>query len=63
MNCAVMNIGTHVPFSNRVLSGYMPRSWIVGSYGYYFMFIFLFSLVAVEASVSSKSVRGISTSS
>ena len=61
MNCAVMKIGMHVPFSIRVLSGYMPRSWIVGSYSYYFMFTFPFSLVAIAASVSSKIVGGIST--
>ena len=56
-----MKIGMHVPFSIRVLSGYMPRSWIVGSYSYYFMFTFPFSLVAIAASVSSKIVGGIST--
>uniref|UniRef100_A0A8D0Z4F7 Uncharacterized protein n=1 Tax=Sus scrofa TaxID=9823 RepID=A0A8D0Z4F7_PIG len=28
-----MNMGVHLSFSRRVLSGYMPRSGIAGSYG------------------------------
>ena len=32
MDSAAVNIGVHVYFSRRVLSGYMPRSWIAGSY-------------------------------
>ena len=33
VNSAAMNIGVHVSFSIRVLSEYMPRSGIAGSYG------------------------------
>ena len=32
-NSAAMNNGVHVSFSILVTSGYMPRSWIAGSYG------------------------------
>ena len=33
VNSAAMNIGVHVSLWIRVLSGYMPRSGIAGSYG------------------------------
>ena len=33
VNSAAMNIGVHVSFCIRVLSGYTPRSGIAGSYG------------------------------
>ena len=33
VNCAAMNNGIHVSFSNLVSSGYMPRSGIAGSNG------------------------------
>ena len=33
VNSAVMNIGVHVSCSRKVLSGYMPKSGIAGSYG------------------------------
>uniref|UniRef100_A0A8D0NMK3 Uncharacterized protein n=1 Tax=Sus scrofa TaxID=9823 RepID=A0A8D0NMK3_PIG len=33
VNSAAMNIGVHVFFSMKVLSGYMPSSGIAGSYG------------------------------
>uniref|UniRef100_A0A8W4FFN4 Uncharacterized protein n=1 Tax=Sus scrofa TaxID=9823 RepID=A0A8W4FFN4_PIG len=33
VNRAAMNIWVHVPFLRKVLSGYMPRSEIAGSYG------------------------------
>ena len=33
VNSASMNIGVHVSFQIVVLSGYMPRSGIAGSYG------------------------------
>ena len=33
MNSAAMDIGVHVSFRITVLSGYMPRSGIAGSYG------------------------------
>ena len=33
VNSAAMNIGVHVSFQIIVLSGYMPRSGIAGSYG------------------------------
>ena len=32
-NTAVMNVGVHVSFQIIVLSGYMPRNGIAGSYG------------------------------
>ena len=32
VNSAAVNNGIHVPFSNLVSSGYMPRSGIAGSY-------------------------------
>ena len=32
-NSAAMNIWVHVSFSRKVLSGYMPKSGIAGSYG------------------------------
>ena len=33
INSIAMNNGIHVSFSILVSSGYMPRSWIAGSYG------------------------------
>ena len=33
VNSATMNIQVHVSFSREVLSGYMPESGILGSYG------------------------------
>ena len=33
VNSAAMNIGVHVSFRMMVFSGYMPRSYIAGSYG------------------------------
>uniref|UniRef100_A0A8D0JAQ7 Uncharacterized protein n=1 Tax=Sus scrofa TaxID=9823 RepID=A0A8D0JAQ7_PIG len=33
MNSAAMNMWVHVSFSRKVLSGYMPKSGIAGSYG------------------------------
>uniref|UniRef100_A0A8D0VW85 Uncharacterized protein n=1 Tax=Sus scrofa TaxID=9823 RepID=A0A8D0VW85_PIG len=33
VNGAAMNIQVHVSFSRKVLSGYMPKSGIAGSYG------------------------------
>ena len=33
VNSVAVNIGVRVSFSIRVLSGYMPRSGIAGSYG------------------------------
>ena len=33
VNSVVVNIGVHIPFSMKVLSGYMPRSGVAGSYG------------------------------
>ena len=32
VNSAAMNIGVHVSFSRKVLSGYMPKNGIAGSY-------------------------------
>ena len=33
VNSAAMNMQVHVSFSRKVLSGYMPKSGIAGSYG------------------------------
>ena len=33
VNSAAVNIGVHISFSIRILSGYMPRSGIAGAYG------------------------------
>ena len=33
VNTTAMSIGTHVSFQIRILSEYMPRSGIAGSYG------------------------------
>uniref|UniRef100_A0A8D1SYF5 Uncharacterized protein n=1 Tax=Sus scrofa TaxID=9823 RepID=A0A8D1SYF5_PIG len=33
VNTAAMNIWVHVSFSSKVLSGYMPKNGIAGSYG------------------------------
>ena len=33
VNSAAMNMRVHVSFSRKVLSGYMPKSGIAGSYG------------------------------
>ena len=33
VNSAAVNIWMHVSFSRKVLSGYMPKSGIAGSYG------------------------------
>ena len=52
VNGAAMNIGVHVSFQILVMSGYMPRSGMDGSYGNS-----TFSRVTI--SVPTNSVRGI----
>ena len=45
INSAVINTGVPVSFSIMVFSGYMPSSWIVGSYGSFIpscLFFFFF---------------------
>ena len=46
VNSATMNIGVHLSFSMKTLSGYMSRSGIAGSYSS-FIFSFLRNLHAV----------------
>ena len=46
VNSAAVNMQVHVSFSRRVLSGYMPKSGVVGPYGRS-MYSFLRSLHAV----------------
>ena len=38
-NSAAVNIGVHVSFQTRVVSGYLPRSGIAGSYDNYLYFL------------------------
>ena len=42
VNSAAMNIGVHVSLWMEVLSRFMPRSGIAGSYGRFFFFFFFF---------------------
>ena len=39
VNSAAMNMGVHVSFQIRVLSGYMPRNWIAGYGSSIFIFL------------------------
>uniref|UniRef100_A0A8D1HLK4 Aminotransferase class I/classII large domain-containing protein n=1 Tax=Sus scrofa TaxID=9823 RepID=A0A8D1HLK4_PIG len=40
VNSAAMNMWVHVSFSRKVLSGYMPKSGIAGSYGSFLHYLF-----------------------
>ena len=33
VHSATVNIGVHISFQMMIFSGYMPKSWIAGSYG------------------------------
>ena len=46
VNNAAMNIGMHISFQTMFFPGYIPRSWISGSYGSY-VFSFLRTLRTV----------------
>ena len=63
VNSAAVNIGIHVSFGIRFFSGYMPRTGIAGSYGFFFFlygcFIFSFlrtSIVAVLIYIPANNV-------
>ena len=64
VNSAAMNTGVHVSFPIIVLSGYMPRSGIVGSYGNSIFSFFeeppycVFSIVATPIYIPTNSVGG-----
>ena len=62
VNSAAVNIGVHVSFQIRVFSGYMPRRWIVGSYGNSIFSFYgtsiLFSIVAAPIHIPINSVGG-----
>ena len=53
---AAMNIEVHASFQIRILSGYMPRSGIVGSYGNsIFNFLRIFQSILHRGSTNSRS--------
>ena len=57
-----MNIGVHVSFSRKVLSGYMPKSGIAGSYGSsifsFLSYLVLLSIVIVPVYIPVISMGG-----
>ena len=61
VSSATVNIGVHISFQIIVLSGYMPRSGIVGSYGnsaFRFLLFFFFLLRTALAAYGSSRRRG-----
>ena len=63
VNNAAMNIWVHASFWIRVLSGYMPRSGIAGSYNILFLVLwgtsFLSSIVAAPTYIPTNSAKSV----
>ena len=61
VNSAAMNMWVHVSFLRKVLSGYMRKSGIAGSYGssiFSFLKYILFSIVVVPIYIPTNNVGG-----
>ena len=62
VSSAAMNIGVHISFSRKVLSRYMPKSGIAGSYGTsidsFLRYLHKCSIVAVPIYIPTNSAGG-----